>query len=55
MHRTLPFIFLVIILHFAVGIPVLLAAAISLALWVLWKLKYIILAIIGLEWLFSQD
>jgi hypothetical protein len=41
------------LLHYFVGVPVLLAAIGALMLWIVWKLKWVILGILGLEMLFG--
>jgi len=41
--------------HLVLHLPLALAAIITLVLWVIWKLKYLILAIIGIEWLLDRD
>jgi hypothetical protein len=53
-------IFLIVVflgLHFVVMLPVqiaiVLGAVLSVALWLLWKLKWVILGIIGLEEVFG--
>ncbi len=47
--------FLAAALHYFLHIPLALAGGGALVLWILWKLKYIILAILGLEMLFGGD
>jgi|GEM_PF-5314226 len=41
--------------HLVLHLPLALAAIITLVLWLIWKLKYLILAIIGIEWLLDRD
>ena len=45
--------FLAASLHFFLHIPLALAAGGAMTLWIVWKLKYIILAVLGLEMLFG--
>ena len=40
-------------LNYFLQIPLLLTAVGALMIWVIWKLKYVILAILGLEMLFG--
>ena len=41
-------------LHLLVQIPLILATIIVAALWVVWKLRYVILAVVGLNYLFGR-
>ncbi|WP_096700933.1 hypothetical protein [Magnetospirillum sp. 15-1] len=41
------------ILHFFLQVPLVIAAGGAFVLWVIWKLKWIILGILGLEMLFG--
>lgn len=41
-------------LHFLVHLPALIAGGVVVALWIVWKLKYFILAAIGLEMLLGD-
>jgi hypothetical protein len=40
-------------LHMFVQVPVLVAVILALVLWVVWKLRWIVLGILGLEMLFG--
>jgi len=40
-------------LHVLLQVPTVLAVGGALALWVVWKLKFVILAVLGLEMLFG--
>lgn len=42
-------------LHVVLHIPLIIALAVMAVLWVIWKLKYIILAVIGLDFLLSRE
>jgi hypothetical protein len=46
-------LFLAGALHLGLHVPVLLALSGAVVLWVLWKLKWVILGIFGLEMLFG--
>jgi hypothetical protein len=46
--------FLAAALHFFLHVPLIVAGAGALILWIVWKLKYIILAVLGLEMLFNS-
>ena len=46
-------LFIAGVLHLALHVPLLFAAVGAFLLWVLWKLKWIILGIFGLEMLFG--
>lgn len=41
--------------HLVLHLPLLLALIVTVLLWIVWKLKYIILALIGIEWLLDRD
>lgn len=43
------------VLHLVLHIPLIIALVVTAVLWVIWKLKYIILAVIGLDYLLSRD
>lgn len=43
------------VLHVVLHLPLVVALAVMAVLWVIWKLKYIILAVIGLDFLLSRD
>ena len=45
--------FIAAALHFFLHIPLVLAGGGALVLWVVWKLKYALLALLGLEMLFG--
>ena len=42
-------LFLAGVLHLFLQVPIIIAAFGALALWILWKLKWVILGILGLE------
>ncbi|RAU19998.1 hypothetical protein CU669_20775 [Paramagnetospirillum kuznetsovii] len=46
-------LFLAGALHLFLQVPIIIAGCGALALWVLWKLKWVILGILGLEMLFG--
>lgn len=54
MNSLLTLLFVAGILHFLVGVAALPAFGLALVGWVLWKLKYVILGIIGLGMLFGD-
>ncbi|WP_156876844.1 hypothetical protein [Paludibacterium yongneupense] len=43
------------VLHLFLHLPVVLALIVAAVLWLVWKLKYVILAFIGVEWLLDRD
>jgi hypothetical protein len=53
MRSFVVLLFVAGLLHFFLHVPLLFAGVGALALWVLWKLKWIILGILGLEMLFG--
>jgi hypothetical protein len=48
-------LFLAGVLHLGLHMPLLIAGGGALFLWILWKLKYVILALLGLEMLFGGN
>jgi len=46
--------FLAAALHYFLFVPLMLAAIVGFGLWLIWRLKYIILAILGLDMLFNS-
>lgn len=55
MRSFVVLLFLAGAIHLLFQVPVLVAGGGALALWVLWKVKWIILGILGLEMLFGGD
>jgi hypothetical protein len=49
------FIVILLLLHFGLHVPLVIACIVTAVLWLVWKLKYVILAVIGLEWLLNRD
>jgi hypothetical protein len=47
--------FIAAALHFFAHVPMLVAAVGAVLLWIVWKLKYVILAFLGLEMMFGGD
>jgi len=45
--------FIAAALHFFGHVPMLVAAVGAVLLWIVWKLKYILLALVGLEMMFG--
>jgi len=54
MKSFIIFLFVAGLLHFVLHLPVLFALFAMVLLWAVWKLRYIILAILGLEMLLSR-
>lgn len=48
-------LFLAGVIHLGLHVPLLIAGGGALLLWILWKLKYVILALLGLEMLFGGN
>lgn len=48
-------LFLAGIIHLGLHVPLAIAGGGALLLWILWKLKYVILALVGLDMLFGGN
>ncbi|PKU23629.1 hypothetical protein [Telmatospirillum siberiense] len=48
-------LFLAGLVHLGLQVPLVIAGGAALLLWILWKLKYVILALVGLEMLFGGN
>jgi hypothetical protein len=55
MHSLVVLFFLGAALHFFLHIPLIIAIGGAVLLWIVWKLKYVILAVLGLEMLLNSD
>ena len=55
MRSFIVLFFVAACLNYFLQIPLVLAGIVGLMLWIVWKLKYVILAVLGLEMLFGGD